>query len=323
MKSFREWVLNEEIFPNKTATVFHRTRDPSSIEKMLHYGVEANMGTYGSGLYSTFALDSQFHPYMKRYGRYIVKFKVENLEDFLIIPLSVAKQVLGSEYKISDQFKKRAKRLFGLKDTPREIDDATFGFLPEADRWQSERKYSSDLAMELSKEIPDVIKKFSGVVYRGRQDGYCLLKHEPVSDGLAMLGYSMADVDDQSKYEELSSNKGWETAVVGGSIRHLYGTGQKEIRAGDEVYLSDTSLVAGEELKNILRKGYRVSDFSNRILKVVSVDGRNAKVKMSDIDEHYETIAIEAIFPLNSLIIKGGWRVSPRYKLSGPSPVAP
>jgi len=311
--NFKEWVLCEEIFPNKTATVFHRTRDPSSIEKMLHHGFEAGAGMYGKGLYSTFALESQFQPYMERYGRYIVKFKVENLADFLITPLSVAKHILGSEYKISDQFKRHAKRMFGssvsIGGSPRAIPMRIAEALPKYDRMQSESKYSSDLALELSNNMPS-IKKLSGMVYWGRQDGYCLVKHDPVDEGLVMLGYSEADVDDQSKYEKLSSNRGWKTTAVGGSIKHLYGTGQKGIKAGDEVYLLSSP-------------GWG-RDFMNKTLKVLSVNGGNAEVETNgwEWDDSGRLLKIREVFPLSHLILKRSSDVPQRYKLSDGDRVA-
>ena len=112
--NFKEWLLSEEIFPNKTATVFHRTcqgcneeQSIKSVSSILTKDYKVGKGCwYGCGLYTTFAIESQFTNYMRTYGKAVVKFKVTDLDKYLIFQLSVAKQIHGEDYKISSQFKK-------------------------------------------------------------------------------------------------------------------------------------------------------------------------------------------------------------------------
>lgn len=288
---FKDWALCEEIFPNGTATVFHRTHDPSDIEEMIHAGFETGPGIYGKGLYSTFSLESQFQPYMERYGRYIVKFKVERLGDFLITPINVAKYIIGGGYRISDQFRRHAARLFGPSPMSHNIPMRIAEELGRYDKMQSENRYTGELAIELSNI--KWTRNFAGIIYNGQQDGYCLLKHEPVNDGLTMLGYAIADHDDHTRQQELASGKGWTTDAAGGKIKHLYGTGKKHIEAGDEVFLLKTRAASDR-------------DFLNKTLKVLSVKNDTAEVETNgwERDDKGYLMKIKEIFPLSSLYLK-------------------
>ncbi len=104
--NFKKWLISEEIYPqNKTATVYHRT-SKQSVANLLKSDFRSGTGClYGCGLYTTFALDSQFAEYMDQYGDTLVKFKASKLDDYLIVHKSVARQLLGEKYKISDQLK--------------------------------------------------------------------------------------------------------------------------------------------------------------------------------------------------------------------------
>lgn len=219
--SFRNWLLKEDLFPNKTATVFHRTRDITNVGRILYSGFKPGEGSmYGSGLYTTFDLKSQFKEEMKLYGEYILKFKIANLESFLITSITVAKYVLGKNYKISDQFKS-----FGwpVKPRPKSMDVETYGTgYEDYDLMQENNAYSSDLALKIYQENHWIEKRLSGMVYYGRKDGHCLVKYKPISNNLTLIGYTEASVDDEKKYKLLASNQGWITTAKGGSIKHLF-----------------------------------------------------------------------------------------------------
>ena len=223
--NFKEWLnINEEIFPNKTATVYHRTcfqcdanDSVNSVSNILTSKFEVGYGSgcmYGCGLYTTFALESQFSSYMHRYGHAVIKFKVTDLDKYLIFQLSVAKQIHGEDYKISSQFKK-----LGLLNKPN-VDESK---LKEYDERQEKENYSSTLAREFYEQNKWIEKSVKGIIYYGGNDGYCLVKYEPVQDGtITMLGYAVADVDNQQKMEELKSNIGWITSTEKAKIKYIY-----------------------------------------------------------------------------------------------------
>ena len=131
--NFKEWLISEEIFPNKTATVYHRTcqncdedKSVKAVSSILTSDYKTGAGCfYGCGLYTTFAIESQFTDYIKGYGKALVKFKVEELEKYLIFQLSVAKQIHGNDYKMSSQFKK-----LGLLNKPN-VNEGTLRYYDE------------------------------------------------------------------------------------------------------------------------------------------------------------------------------------------------
>jgi len=218
---FKDWILNEEIFPNKTATVFHRTKDINYVERIFRSGFKPGGGAmYGPGLYTTFDLRSQFKPQMSLYGEFVIKFKATNLDKYLITSFNVAKYVFGRNYKISDQFKS-----FGWSQTirPKSMDVETYGTgFEEYDLLQKSSTYSSDLAFKIYEENRWIAHSLTGLIYNGRQDGYCLVKYEPINDGLVMVGYAQAPVNDQNKLQELEANEGWITSNRSGKIKHMY-----------------------------------------------------------------------------------------------------
>lgn len=208
--NFKNWLLSEEIFPNKTATVYHRTKDLSTVSKILSSGFKAGEGcTYGCGLYTTFALESQFKSYMSGYGDYIIKFKVTDLDKYLICQLSTAKYILGNDYSISSQFKK-----FNIQADPNQ--------LKEYDYVQEKIVYSSDLAIDIYSDHHEITSKCKGIIFRGQNDGYVLVKYEPINDGtISMLGYSEAEVKDLLKMRNLQNNKEWITQTKQGKISQV------------------------------------------------------------------------------------------------------
>ena len=103
--NFKNWLITEEIWQNGTATVYHRTKK-EKIQSILSNNWQVGDGQwYGAGLYTTFALKSQFTDYMIGYGDTLLKFKVKDLDKYVICSTSVARQILGKQYKISDQLK--------------------------------------------------------------------------------------------------------------------------------------------------------------------------------------------------------------------------
>ena len=234
---FKNWLLTEEIFPqNKTATVFHRTYK-ELVDSVMTSNFKSGAGKgcmYGCGLYTTFALESQFADYMQTaYGDYVIKFKVTDLQNYLICPFMVATSILGQnpdQYSLLSQFKK-----FGL------YDEATKKYGPE----QLENinksmndQYTSDLARNLVQAIPSIQTKTKGILYRGSKDGYCLVKYPPIEDGtITMLAYADAPVFDKNVLPNLKRGHGWITSTDKAAVKSIY----KSPRDKAQNYLDDAS----------------------------------------------------------------------------------
>ena len=209
--NFKQWLLTEELYPNKTAVVYHRTHSDKNISSILTSGFQVGEGSfYGKGLYTTFALESQFTKYMTRYGNFVVKFKVTDLDKYLICQLSVAKYILGNDYSISSQFKK-----FNIQETEEKT--------KEYDSIQNKSVYTGGLAKEIYTKHADLTSKCKGLIFRGESDGYVLVKYEPVNDAtITMLGYAEADVYDDKKMNKLTQNQGWITSTDKAKIKSVY-----------------------------------------------------------------------------------------------------
>lgn len=204
--NFKTWLLSEEIFPNKTATVYHRTKDVQNLENILSKGFKTGVGCmYGCGLYTTFSLESQFNDYMVQYGEIVIKFKVINLDKYLIFHPSVAKYILGNKYTLKDQLEK-----FNIKNIKEE--DITY-----ADEELNKSPFSAKTAQDfISNHQNEIVhnSNVKGVIYRGSSDGYCLVKYDPIEDeSISVLGYAVAHTNDIKKMEDLLANKEWVTST--------------------------------------------------------------------------------------------------------------
>ena len=102
-------LVNEAIYgQNRTATVFHRTKNIDSIKGMLSTGFRPGGGKmYGLGLYTTFDIESQLSLKMVNiYGPYIVKFIVKDLDQYLVFDPEEAKK-MATELKKKEQAQAR------------------------------------------------------------------------------------------------------------------------------------------------------------------------------------------------------------------------
>ena len=225
MINFKQWLLTEEIWQGNVATVYHRTK-PESIPSILTNSWQTEEGCmYGCGLYTTFAIESQFTNWMEQYGTSIIKFKVTNLDQYIICHKSVAQQILGQNYKISDQLKKH-----NLTDlyTPEKIKNF--------DEMMETVKFSSAIAKKMFESNKNLQQAVKGIIYYGENDGYCLVKYPPVEDGtITLLGYADdVPIYDMQKMRELESNckkneqgkceSPWITSTDKIAIKSLYGS---------------------------------------------------------------------------------------------------
>jgi len=194
--NFKNWLITEEIYPNGTATVYHRT-NKENIQNILSNNWKVGGGQmYGAGLYTTFALKSQFTKYMSNYGDALLKFKVKDLNKYVICSTGVARHILGDEYKISDQLKN-----LNLSDLYTEEQIKNF------DEMMSKEVYSSEIAQKMFLTNRNLQKRAKGIIYYGERDGYCLVKYEPIEDGtITLLGYAYVGTNETEKIDALLSN---------------------------------------------------------------------------------------------------------------------
>jgi hypothetical protein len=221
--NFKNWLITEEIWQNGTATVYHRTKK-ENIQSILSNNWQIGGGQlYGAGLYTTFALKSQFTSYMRQYGDTLLKFKVKDLNKYVICSTSVATQILGKQFKISDQLKN-----LNLSDLYTEEQIKNF------DEMMSKEVYSSETARKMFETNRNLQNRAKGIIYYGQNDGYCLVKYEPVEDGtITLLGYAKIGTNETEKMDALLSNcekdqegkckNPWTTSTELLKIKTLYG----------------------------------------------------------------------------------------------------
>ena len=206
--------MNEELHPNKTATVYHRT-PKGSVANILKTEFKSATGChYGCGLYTTFALESQFNSYMDRYGDTILKFVVSDITNYLILQQNIARQYLGNNYKLSDQCKKLG--IFDLY-TPEQMK----GY---EEKFNNNLMFGGELGRKMYEDNGDIEKKIKGMIFRGGNDGYVLLKYNPVEDGtIRLVAYAPnAATNDLEKLAELQRGQGWKTFFGGSGLKHRH-----------------------------------------------------------------------------------------------------
>ena len=218
-------LVNEAIYgQNRTATVFHRTKDISSVSGILSTGFMPGRGKmYGSGLYTTFDIESQLSHNMSIYGPYIVKFIVKDLDQYLVFDPEEAKKIHKGNWELNDQLKK-----FGI-ESPKKYSMNTNGF-------------SSDLALKLYKDVggeQEVMGKVKGIIFRGHNDNNVLVKFDPVDDGtITMSAYTYCPINNPDEVPSPDELK-WEKSSSKASLKSIYGLEFGAKRS----FLSDTDWV--------------------------------------------------------------------------------
>lgn len=237
--NFKKWLLSEEIFPNKTATVFHRTKNLGNVENIFKNSFKTSGdGLYGDGLYTTFSLESQFNSYMSEYGDVIIKFKATDLDKYLIFQPSVAKYILGEEnYTLEKQLEKLNVKIEevnlnelsinpfkwfgqGSQPPPQPSQPPKTMGISDYDKKLSVVKFSSGLAKEFYQKNKWIANKIHGVIYSDPHDGHCLVKYKPIENGITMIGYADAPVSsNKEKISNLHKNIGWITSTSTTNIK--------------------------------------------------------------------------------------------------------
>ena len=182
--------LSEEIYPNNTATLYHRTKETENIEKIMSDGwSDSGSGLYGRGVYTTYILRDQMTESMFNYGKILLKFKYTGLDKLLVFELDEAKKIHGKNYKLIDQLKK-LKVYDNLKSIDKDIDLVIDNHQYSLENSSSIK--SSDVAQSMIEDYPILTDKLAGILYYGRNDGRCILIYPPAKN-LILLAYCISD----------------------------------------------------------------------------------------------------------------------------------
>jgi len=278
--NFKNWLLNEEVWDKNNATVYHRIESVKDVSSLLTSDFKAGAGKgchFGCGLYANYAIESQFRDVMQMYGYVLIKFKLTNLDKYLVFQLSVAKQIHGKDYKLSDQLKKLGVLNKVLdKNKLKEYDERQETGLDDFGG-----KFVGNLALDFYGENKWIENSIKGIIYFSKGDGYCLVKYNPVQDGtITMLGYAVAETNDMEKMQQLKNNIGWITTVgkLGTPIKRVYNStypnkekfafdGKNEIDYAKKIFLNSENLeLTAKKLKSHIDK-FSDSDISYLIDK--------------------------------------------------------
>jgi hypothetical protein len=117
MTTFKQWLLTEEIDRNgKTAIVYHRTKKIENAIGILQYGSKSDFHKdhpmlsdfdkkyQPTSMFFVFDLESTMGK-AGTYGNAIIKFKVTDLDKYLVFHTNMAKRIHGDNYKLSDQLR--------------------------------------------------------------------------------------------------------------------------------------------------------------------------------------------------------------------------
>lgn len=213
--NFAQWLLNEEIyFQNNTAVIYHRTSNLGTVSSMLSEIFKAggkNGCALGCGLYGVTDLNYQFDIYVQDYGKYITKWKITGLNEFLILIKDQAAKIHGIDSPVSKQLQK-----LGVLEDWKKV---------AGESWQNIlAKYDEQPSYKFLEDYPDWVEKnLKGAVYYDSRFGICVLKYPPVEEGVTFLAYAEAPVTgDKATDKNTMANLQWQKEMFGTSVKSLY-----------------------------------------------------------------------------------------------------
>jgi len=247
--NFKNWIINEEIYQNNTATIFHRTPTISAIFSLLT--TKFNIGkriNYGSGLYTTTTIDGQFVEDMKEFGAFVTKWKVQDLDKYIVLGKQHAIKIHGDQYIISSQLEK----LNALEEFKEKNKEEWEIKLKQWDKYQEVNSPQIIDFLNDNEKWLDKSKSFKGCIYRDNRYGYCLLKFNPIEDGtITFLAYAEAEADDIQKMEKLKdkNSEHWIKSTEKASIKSIYRSPQdQKTKYGIEIPELKITPTGGETL---------------------------------------------------------------------------
>jgi len=167
--------LTEDITSGR-ATVYHRTgrRSKSPVNSIASDGYRNSGGKFGSGVYTTYTLESQLNDEMVYiYGNIIIESKVKSMKNFLIFDYDIAKKIYGNKNYTLD---KQLRIILGSNFDKYKNDDNLKNIIEKI----PVVKYTSDVVTNLvdNPEYNDIVANISGMVYTSSNDGNVLLCYD-------------------------------------------------------------------------------------------------------------------------------------------------
>lgn len=218
--NFAQWLLNEEIyFQNNTAVVYHRTKNLGSVSSLLSQIFEAGKTggcANGCGLYGMVDLTRQFDTYAEDYGKYLTKWKISGLDQFLILIKNMAEKVHGKDSTVTKQLKK-----LGVLESWKKVAGSDWQNILE--------KYDADPNHKFVEIYGDwADKNLKGTAYMdvsimGQRHGIVVLKYPPIEDGVEFLAYAEAPITgDKATDKNTMENLQWHKEMFGTNVKSLY-----------------------------------------------------------------------------------------------------
>jgi hypothetical protein len=319
MTNFKQWLLTEEIDRNgKTAIVYHRTDEIENALSILQHGSKSDydkddpmLSKYPmlsnfdksfqpTSMFFVFDLESTMGK-AETYGNAIIKFKVTDLDKYLVFHTNMAKRIHGDNYKLSDQLREfKISQKFTqnyLDDIDEKLVTNQYNHITDVNSFLIENEW--------------IESKIKGVIYWGYDDGYCLLKFRPVNDGtITMIGYATdphkyekdAIIKSKNRMKDLEKSQNWTTSTDIAKLKSIdktpYGQREKYIKIKEK---NPTVLEIIKKLK--LEKNIE----KDELLKIMnSVKNKNAFAKI--IIQNKKELTVDDI----SLLMKystGSWEI--------------
>ena len=215
---FKNWLITEELYlQNNTAVVYHRTRHLGSVSSLISQIFEAGKAggcNLGCGLYTMVNLESQFTDSAADYGKYITKWKISGLENFLVVTKNEAIKIHGADHLLSSQLKK-----LNVLESWKQAAGANWQEkLDKYDKNGVSWKFLQDYRDWCEKNLKGAIYEDWGLL--SQRFGLCILKYPPVEEGVTFLAYAENEPYSSDKYA--INNLEWKKTMKGTSVKSLY-----------------------------------------------------------------------------------------------------
>jgi len=149
MITFRKFLVEKVV--GNTGWVYHRTHDNPEESDIVTHGIKPSTNQsamYGKGLYCCYDFDQQLKPNMEKYGKYILKGKID-LNGFAILDEDIY-QLANPKGDFESHLRKIGTSLMEAKD---------ISILP----------YTSRIAQRIWKKCKQ--NGYNGIIFTGENDG--------------------------------------------------------------------------------------------------------------------------------------------------------
>jgi hypothetical protein len=166
----------EESITAGSMIVYHYTSSEQIAKGIAADGYKVGGGAkLGAGVYTTYDFESQYEIIKGMGGEgVIIESKIRNIKNFLIFDYGVAKKIYKSDYTLDKQLQKILGSEWGKykndEDLKQYISDNS-----DVGKYLSKFKYTIDIAFNIYKQFPEIVKKCNGLIYTDPQFGKVLV----------------------------------------------------------------------------------------------------------------------------------------------------